>query len=791
MRVRFDRRKLAVAGVLAATALTAVATFGPVARAVIAREAAKRNLDVVLRSARPGWFAVRLLDVDVRPIGTTTIRARVRELRIGLSPLLGVSRLDLQGVELALTGTPEAIREDWRRFRGDGAERTGPGGRVTPLRAEGVSVRWVDPAAPELGAELSGLAAARDSAGGRLTIAEGRIRFGRAGIDLGDATAQTNATGKVLRSHARAVTIGWTPNPDATGPAEPPSPLNQANALAPPAVIARAARPGRRTRTPAPPPADAGAPLVPLPDLRVICASVSALAALVAERVELGAEFGVDALMWKITQGSDRLALTFGPGPMSVARTPSQLELTYSTDTHAGNTPLALRLVLPTGRGDLIMTAEGGPVSMSLLGVQEGAAGLVDVDRATVAGRGRVALAGDATGLTFDWDVAVRGMSLDHPKLAPEPVRGLNVTLRARGAMTGAGEVRLDDFAVTLGALRLSGNGNLDQKPDHVAGAARFEIPSAACQSLLDSLPSGLLPELEETKMAGTFAAHGQFAFDTRALDDLELRYVIEDRCHVGQAPVALDHDTFTRPFSHRIYLPDGAMADETTGPGTPNWTPLEQISPYMQIAVLTTEDGAFPTHHGFNHAAIRASIVANLKARRFVRGASTITMQLAKNLFLSRDKTLSRKLEEVVLTDYLEQTFTKDEIIELYLNVIEFGPAVYGITAAAEYYFGRAPAELNLAESLFLASLLPAPLRYSAMHDAEQPSEGWLRNLRSLMQIERKRGLITDAELAEGESEQVVFWHGGPRPPPRAAVRVRTSMAGSDSDIPDPFEEP
>ena len=111
-----------------------------------------------------------------------------------------------------------------------------------------------------------------------------------------------------------------------------------------------------------------------------------------------------------------------------------------------------------------------------------------------------------------------------------------------------------------------------------------------------------------------------------------------------------------------------------------------------------------FHKHHGFNHNAIRNSVAgANLKARRFVRGASTITMQLAKNLFLSREKTLSRKIQEVVLTDYLEQAFRKDDMMELYLNVIEFGPDVYGVTRAAEYYFGRKPEELNLPECFFL----------------------------------------------------------------------------------------
>jgi membrane peptidoglycan carboxypeptidase len=198
-----------------------------------------------------------------------------------------------------------------------------------------------------------------------------------------------------------------------------------------------------------------------------------------------------------------------------------------------------------------------------------------------------------------------------------------------------------------------------------------------------------------------------------------------------------------------------------------------------MQVAVLTTEDGGFLHHRGFNRPSIRSSIVANLKARRFVRGASTITMQLAKNLFLSRDKTLARKLEEVVLTEYLEQTFSKDELMELYLNVIEFGPAVYGITNASEYYFGRSPGDLNLAESLFLSSLLPSPIRYGAMRDLPQLPEGWTRMLHSMMQMEEKRGLITDAELAEGQSESIVFWHGGQRPPPRPAAQVRSRLQG------------
>jgi hypothetical protein len=420
-------------------------------------------------------------------------------------------------------------------------------------------------------------------------------------------------------------------------------------------------------------------------------------------------------------------------------------------------------------------------VSLSLLGIHEGAAGLVDVAQATVTGKARVVLAGDGTDVSFDVQLGTRGLSLHQPRLALDVVRGVDLDVRARGVVTDAGEMRLDDFAATLGAMRLAGSGTLDQKPDHVGASFRFELPSTACQSLLDSVPTALLPALQGTRMGGTFGARGRFAFDTRALDELELDYDIQDQCRITEVPASLSRERFKDPFVHRIYLPDGSTADQTTGPGTPNWTALEDISPYMQVAVMTTEDGAFPHHHGFNRAAIRASIVANLKARRFVRGASTISMQLAKNLFLSRDKTLARKVEEVILTDYLEETFSKDELMELYLNVIEFGPAVYGITSAAEYYFGRTPAELSLTESLFLSSLLPAPLRYGAMRDATQPPDGWLHMLRNLMAIANKRGLVTDAELAEGQAETLVFWHGGERPAPRPPVRARSRLDGTD----------
>src|SRR5690606_26000898 len=100
---------------------------------------------------------------------------------------------------------------------------------------------------------------------------------------------------------------------------------------------------------------------------------------------------------------------------------------------------------------------------------------------------------------------------------------------------------------------------------------------------------------------------------------------------------------------------------------------------------------------------AIHNSILENVKQRRFVRGASTISMQLAKNVYLKREKTLSRKLQEAVLTMLLEQEFTKQQLLELYLNVIEFAPGVYGVGPGAQHYFNTHPSQLSLGQALYI----------------------------------------------------------------------------------------
>lgn len=156
------------------------------------------------------------------------------------------------------------------------------------------------------------------------------------------------------------------------------------------------------------------------------------------------------------------------------------------------------------------------------------------------------------------------------------------------------------------------------------------------------------------------------------------------------------------------------AMYEVNLCPKSPNYVPLDQISTVAQQAILVSEDSSFFSHHGFDWFEIKNSFDRNLEKKTFARGGSTITQQLAKNVFLSKDKTIARKLREALLTYQIEENFTKKEILEKYLNVVEFGPGIYGIKAASQHYFHKPPSQLHLLEAAFLAFLLPNPKDYS-----------------------------------------------------------------------------
>lgn len=185
----------------------------------------------------------------------------------------------------------------------------------------------------------------------------------------------------------------------------------------------------------------------------------------------------------------------------------------------------------------------------------------------------------------------------------------------------------------------------------------------------------------------------------------------------VGHVSLALPSVGFLKDpdASFNISVKDweGARHSLAVGPGNPYWTPLEEIPHFLQQAVIVAEDFNFYHHRGLDWYEVWESVKKDFEERSFKRGASTISQQLAKNVFLSREKTLYRKVKELILARRIESTLTKNRILELYLNVVELGPMIYSVGHGAMHHFGKSPSELTLRESTFLVAMLPGPKVY------------------------------------------------------------------------------
>lgn len=165
-------------------------------------------------------------------------------------------------------------------------------------------------------------------------------------------------------------------------------------------------------------------------------------------------------------------------------------------------------------------------------------------------------------------------------------------------------------------------------------------------------------------------------------------------------------------------------------------WVPLTRISPHLQHAVIAAEDASFFIHEGFDWEGIKDAAIHNLEAGEMKRGGSTITQQLAKNLYLSSERSMLRKAREALITRSLEHHLSKERILELYLNVAEWGNGVYGAEAAARHHFGKSAQELTQEEAAWLAAILPSPRRYDPLRKTTSLIKRHLRILKSMNKI-------------------------------------------------------
>lgn len=356
-------------------------------------------------------------------------------------------------------------------------------------------------------------------------------------------------------------------------------------------------------------------------------------------------------------------------------------------------------------------------------------------------------------------EVKLSGVGLSSPRLAAVPVRGIDIVAGGRGSFVPAQRrLEIEQSEVSIGKSRASLSGSIAWAPPSYAIDLVAKLPSTRCNEAVHSIPADLLGDLALATFHGSIGGSITLNVSSHDLASTVLDVDINDRCDFVTVPAMADLRRFDQPFVHQVLEPDGTLFEMETGPGTPAWTYLGDISPFFVHAVLAHEDAGFYGHRGFSLLHIRNALARNLQEGRYVVGASTITMQLVKNVFLHREKTLARKIQEVLLTWWIERVMDKSDIIELYLNVIEYGPSVYGIRDAARHYFGRLPAQLSPAEGAYLATILPAPKRYHVHYEHGAVPTSWLERMRKLIVRLKERGALGPESSRFGLAELAAF---------------------------------
>lgn len=352
--------------------------------------------------------------------------------------------------------------------------------------------------------------------------------------------------------------------------------------------------------------------------------------------------------------------------------------------------------------------------------------------------------------ITLQGDAQVSGLHVYHPALSPEVIN-LNCGQVAYRLHLGKESVELDS-ATTLRFNKMEFHPYLCAKKQENLWHFTVSVnkPWFPADDLFSSLPTGLFSNLEGIKTSGKLAYHFLLDVDFALLDSLKFESELAERDFEIIKYGRTNLEKMSKEFVYTVYEEGEPMRSFPIGPSWEHFTPLDSISPYLQTSVMQSEDGAFYHHRGFLPKAMREALIHDLKVRRFARGGSTITMQLVKNVFLNRNKNIARKLEEALIVWLIEteELTSKERMYEVYLNIAEWGPLIYGVHEAADYYFNKRPSQLTVEESIYLASIVPKPkhFRHSFTPDMKL-KENLAGYYRLIAERLEKKGLINASD--------------------------------------------
>ena len=389
--------------------------------------------------------------------------------------------------------------------------------------------------------------------------------------------------------------------------------------------------------------------------------------------------------------------------------------------------------------------------------------------------------------LHIDGFTSITNLRINHSKIASKDVLIKNARFDYR-LLLGSDFISIDSTStVQFNAIKFHPYVSYETEDDTIY-KLKVNIPKMKAQDFISSLPDGLFTHFQGMEAEGTFDYKLNFKFNKNKPDQLVFDSNLKKEnlkiTKYGEANL----NKLNGEFIYRAIINNVLQRPILVGNSNSNYTPIDQISPYLRKCVLTTEDPSFFSHHGFINEAFKQSIVKNIKTKKFSRGASTISMQLIKNVFLTREKTVSRKLEEILLVYILENNriVSKERMLEVYFNIIEWGPNVYGIGEASRYYFQKPASELTLNECLYLARIIPSPKKFmyqfndqGILKDFAKKQETFLTN------IMIRRGLLSIDDTIYKTQPMIITG------PAKSLIRMRVqdSTAIDSISVKDEFE--
>ncbi|MBM4352819.1 MAG: hypothetical protein FJ109_03335 [Deltaproteobacteria bacterium] len=403
------------------------------------------------------------------------------------------------------------------------------------------------------------------------------------------------------------------------------------------------------------------------------------------------------------------------------------------------------------------------------------------------------AAAGQGQRITADFKVTIEELSFFHKRLALEPFSA--DLLRIEGSATLDLQRELLELSLSKAQLGKVFARLVGELEGFTSGLPRVKLsidfPEQNCAHLLRSVPKGFAPELDQARLTGSLWFKADFELDMKDIRK-SIRLDVDgdlERCEPLSLGPAFDIDALNGPdYVHRVVV-NGEDLGVDVGPGTGDFAPLAQVPRVVRAAAYGTEDLAFFEHNGFRLGLIRRALILFLERGYFAYGGSTISQQLVKNLFLTRHKTISRKFQEAVIVWAMERKVSKERIFELYLNCIEYGPKIWGITRASRHYFGKHVSQLDTAEGAFLMGLKPDPGYGYLQFRRGKLNSQWKKQLQHVLKRLLDMGAIT-SEQYESYTRSELQFRPRSSPTPDASA-LPEPLPGADPLLPPDEDKP